>query len=168
VRLVRDVLRRLLVWLAAAHPEITDPSQLTRAHAEEFLGWLAAQRNIQTGAPLTAGHRSSVVTLLATFLADTAAWGWTDVPGRLLLTRADIPKLPQALPRYLPRPELDRLMAAVDVLPGRAPAGRAAAGAVERRSPRRVPPGSPWTAWTTTPTAIRGCGSLSARATPSG
>ena len=51
VRHARDALRRLLVWLAQAHPELTNLAQLRREHAEEFLRWLAEQRNSHTGAP---------------------------------------------------------------------------------------------------------------------
>lgn len=39
------------------------------------------------------------------------------MPGRVLFTRADIPKTPKTLPRFLPAHELDALMGAVEVLP---------------------------------------------------
>jgi integrase len=117
VRHARDALRRLLVWLAETHPEIGTLAELTRAHAEEFLRWLGAQRNSQTGEPLALTTRRSIVTLIAGFVNDTAAWKWDEVPGRVIFTRADIPKTPKTLPRYLPQHELDALMAAVDQLP---------------------------------------------------
>lgn len=117
VRHARDALRRLLVWLAEAHPEIVTLAELTREHAEEFLRWLGQQCNSFTGAPLALTTRRSIITLLAGFVNDTATWKWDDVPGRVLFTRADIPKTPKTLPRFVPDHELDVLMAAVDQLP---------------------------------------------------
>jgi integrase len=117
VRHFRDALRRLVEWLAAAHPEITNLAQLHREHAEQFLRWLGAQTNQHTGAPLTLGTRRSVVTLLARFVNETAAWQWDNVPGRVLFTRGDIPKIARTLPRFIPDHELASLMTAVDQLP---------------------------------------------------
>jgi integrase len=117
VRLARDALRRLLAWLAEAHPEVQTLAELTREHAEEFLRWLGTQRNKWTGEPLALTTRRSVITLITGFVADTASWKWADVPGRVIFTRADIPKTPKPLPRYLPQHELDALMAAVHRLP---------------------------------------------------
>ncbi|MFF3062183.1 tyrosine-type recombinase/integrase, partial [Streptomyces sp. NPDC057909] len=53
---------------------------------------------------------------LLQFFRETSQWGWSDVPGRPLLGRSDMPKLPSALPRFIPRAELDRLMEAVEEL----------------------------------------------------
>lgn len=117
VRHFRDALRRLIVWLGQAHPEITNLDQLHREHAEEFLRWLGEQTSQLTGAPLTPGTRRSVVTLLARFVNETAAWGWHDVPGRVLFTRGDIPKVAKTLPRFIPDHELAALMTAVEALP---------------------------------------------------
>ena len=117
VRHARDALRRLLVWLAAAHPEVTTLAALNREHAEEFLRWLGAQHNSYTGAPLALTTRRSIITLLAGFVTETARWKWDDVPGRVIFTRGDVPKTPKTLPRFIPDHELDTLMAAVDKLP---------------------------------------------------
>ena len=57
-----------------------------------------------------------MITLLARFVNETAAWGWDDVPGRVLFVRGDIPKTPRTLPRFIPDHELAALMAAVDQL----------------------------------------------------
>ena len=50
-------------------------------------------------------------------MTETAAWGWDDVPARVLFTRADIPKIPKPLPRFIPDHELAKLMTAVEQLP---------------------------------------------------
>jgi integrase len=117
VRHARDALRRLLAWLAGAYPEMETLADLTRRHGEEFLRWLGVQRNTFTGAPLSLTHRRTTITLISSFVNDTASWQWEDVPGRVLFTRADIPKTPMTLPRFLPDHELVALMDAVDRLP---------------------------------------------------
>ncbi len=63
--------------------------------------------------------RRIVVTLITRFVTETAAWGWDDVPARVLFTRGDIPKIPKPLPRFIPDHELAKLMIAVDELPNR-------------------------------------------------
>lgn len=57
------------------------------------------------------------ITSLTQFVAETAAWQWDDVPGRVLFTRADHPPIPHSVPRFIPDHELVALMAAVDRLP---------------------------------------------------
>ncbi|MDP8928267.1 MAG: hypothetical protein M3O70_06745 [Actinomycetota bacterium] len=80
VRHFRDALRRLVGWLATAHPEITNLDQLHREHAEQFVRWLGTQTNQHTGAPLTLSTRRSVVTLLARFVNETAACSGVTYP----------------------------------------------------------------------------------------
>jgi len=116
VRHARDALRRLVTWMTVAHPEMASLADLHREHAEEFLRWLGAQTNQQTGAPLSVSFRRSVVTLITRFVTETAAWGWDGVPARVLFTRADIPKIAKPLPRFIPDHELVALMAAVHQL----------------------------------------------------
>jgi len=50
VRHSRDALRRLVTWMAQAHPEMNSLADLHREHAEEFLRWLGAQTSQHTGA----------------------------------------------------------------------------------------------------------------------
>lgn len=78
---------------------------------------LARERTSQhTGVPLTMTTRRSVIMLLTRFINETAAWQWDAVPGRVLFTRGDIPKIPKTLPRFIPEHELAALMTAVDAL----------------------------------------------------
>lgn len=116
VRHFRDALHRLVRWLSVEHPDIVSLDQLHREHAEGFLRWLGAQTSTHTGAPLALTTRRSVITLLARFVNETAAWGWDDVPGRVLFVRGDIPKTPKTLPRFIPDHELTALMSAVEQL----------------------------------------------------
>ena len=108
VRHSRDALRRLVTWMAAAHPEMTSLADLHREHAEEFLRWLGTQTSQHTGAPLSVSFRRSIITLITRFVTETAAWGWDDVPARVLFTRADIPKITQPAAPVHPRPRTRR------------------------------------------------------------
>ena len=116
VRHARDALRRLVTWMAQAHPEMSSLADLHREHAEEFLRWLGTQTSQHTGVPLSVSFRRTVVTLITRFVTETAAWGWDDVPARVLFTRADIPKITKPLPRFIPDHELAALMTTVDRL----------------------------------------------------
>jgi len=116
VRHFRDALHRLVRWLGVEHPDVVSLDELHRSHAEGFLRWLGSQNNTHTGAPLALTTRRSVITLLARFVNETAAWGWDDVPGHVLFVRGDIPKTPKTLPRFIPDHELVALMAAVEQL----------------------------------------------------
>jgi integrase len=117
VRHARDALRRLVTWMREAHPEMTSLAELHREHAEEFLCWLGTQVSQHTGAPLSISLRRTVITWITRFVTETAAWGWDDVPDRVLFSRTDIPKTSRPLPRFIPDQELAALMAAVDQLP---------------------------------------------------
>ncbi len=116
VRHAHNALRRLVTWMADAHPEMASLADLHREHAEEFLCWLGAQTSQHTGAPLSVSFRRTTITLITRFLTETAAWGWDDAPVRVLYTKADIPKIARPLPRFIPDHELAALMSAVDQL----------------------------------------------------
>ncbi|MBL3670097.1 site-specific integrase [Streptomyces sp. M2CJ-2] len=91
-------------------------TQLERRHIEGFMAHLHEHINARTGRPLTARSRHTYLSPLLQFFRETSQWGWNDVPGRPLLGGSDMPKLPSALPRFIPRAELDRLMAAIEEL----------------------------------------------------
>jgi len=46
VRHSSDALRRLVTWMAQAHPEMHSLADLHREHAEEFLRWLGTQAGL--------------------------------------------------------------------------------------------------------------------------
>ncbi|MGH3247010.1 MAG: tyrosine-type recombinase/integrase [Trebonia sp.] len=90
--------------------------ELTRDHIEGYLAHLHDYVNPRSGKPLAARSRHIYVSPLLQFSRETSQWGWDDVPSRPLLSRSDLPKVPSRLPRFIPRQELDRLMAAVEEL----------------------------------------------------
>jgi integrase len=117
VRLAREALRRLVNWLVGNRPQLTSLAQLDRRTVEDYLQWLPTCVSQQTGQPLVRSTRANEISAIGAFCRDTATWGWVDVPGRPLLTRRDTPHRTKALPRFVPRHELDAIMSAVNDLP---------------------------------------------------
>ena len=106
-------------YLAAACPQVSSLTQLTRGHIEEFLAynhkrpWRGRVARDQPVSPVVS--KRTVIDLRC-FFDDLALWGWAERPPRRLLFPADIPRLDKPLPRALP-PDADRdLMAAIGQL----------------------------------------------------
>jgi integrase len=96
---------RLLVRL---DPDLTSLADLDRQrHIEPFLQDVAGARHRFTGAPLSASERRSRIQLIGRMLSTIAEWGWAEAPSRRLIFARDVPRLPRALPRYIP-PDADR------------------------------------------------------------
>lgn len=94
--------------LAGLDPDLTSLADLDRQrHIEPFLQDVAAARHRFTGAPLSASERRSRIQLIGRMLSAIAEWGWPEAPARRLIFARDVPRLPRALPRYIP-PDADR------------------------------------------------------------
>lgn len=110
-------IRVLCDWLAEHHPDVDRLDRLDRCrHIEPFLAWARSRprrgNNGRGRTVSTTGFHYDVVDLRV-FFEDIAEWGWASQPARRLLFLADLPRLPEPLPRALP-PNVDRdLMAAV-------------------------------------------------------
>jgi len=88
-------------------------------HIEPYLAAVAAAINPRTGAVLSASERRSRILTVGRLIDDINEWGWVEAPGRKLVFARDVPRLPRALPRYLP-PDADRrLSAALRASPNR-------------------------------------------------
>jgi integrase len=95
-------------FLTAHDPALTSLAGLGRQrHIEPYLAAVAAARNPRTGATLSASERRSRILTVARLVDDINEWGWAEAPGRKLVFARDVPRLPRALPRYLP-PDADR------------------------------------------------------------
>jgi len=113
-------IRVLTDWLAEHHPSVARLDQLTRTdHIEPFLAWA---RHRPWRGPNGDGRTVSLTQFhhdiidLRVFFEDIAEWGWASSPQRRLIFLADLPRLPQPLPRGL-APDADRdIMAAVNGL----------------------------------------------------
>ena len=98
-------------FLAACDPALASLAALDRQrHIEPYLAAVAAARNPRTGTVLSASERRSRILTVGRMIDDTIEWGWQEAPGRRLIFARDIPRLPRALPRYLP-PDADRALA---------------------------------------------------------
>ena len=55
----------------------------------------------------------SNISTLNVFFRDITGWGWEDAPSRPLLSHTDIPKRAVRLPRYIPPPQLEKVLIAI-------------------------------------------------------
>jgi integrase len=113
VRHMRDATRRLVEWVREAHPATTSFDQMDRVHAEAFLTALSTATNSRTGKLLAISTVKDTVARLARMFADVTAWAWEGAPSYPLITRHDIPRLPKALPRYIPKDQLEQITDAI-------------------------------------------------------
>ena len=99
-------------FLAACDPALDSLAGLDRQrHIEPWLAAVAAARNPRTGTVLSASERRSRVLTVGRMIDDIIEWGWAEAPARRLIFARDVPRLPRALPRYLPA-DADRALAA--------------------------------------------------------
>jgi integrase len=99
-------------FLADHDPALTSLAALDRQrHIEPYLAAVAAAANPRTGTTLSVSERCSRVLTVGRLIDDINEWGWAEAPGRKLIFARDVPRLPRALPRYLP-PDADRRLSA--------------------------------------------------------
>ncbi|QNK80520.1 site-specific integrase [Nakamurella sp. PAMC28650] len=107
-------------FVTAADPALTSLAQLDRQrHIEPYLAAVAAARNPHTAAALSASERRSRILTVGRMIDDIIEWGWSEAPTRRLIFPKDIPRLPRALPRYLPADQDRALAAALQASPNR-------------------------------------------------
>jgi len=106
-------LRTFGAWLTSAYPLIVSFAEVDRAHVLAYIQALELHVSAKSKQPLSIRTRHGYLETLGTFLRDVVAWGWDDVPSRQLLTARDLPKRVQRVPRYIPEPDLSRLMEAI-------------------------------------------------------
>ena len=98
-------------FLGATDPELSSLAALDRRrHIEPWLAALAERKSQRDGVPLSVGDRRNRVLTLGRFFADIAEWEWPEAPSRRLVFSRDVPRRPQALPRYLTL-DVDRRLA---------------------------------------------------------
>ncbi|VAZ81072.1 Tyrosine recombinase XerD [Mycobacterium persicum] len=117
---IAGCLRHFAQFLTEVDPPLTSLEGLDRQrHIEPYLAAVATARNPRTGTTLSASHRRFRILTVARLIDDINEWGWAEAPGRKLVFARDVPRLPRALPRYLP-PDADRrLSAALHASPNR-------------------------------------------------
>jgi integrase len=107
-------------YLARAHPGLKSLASLDRRkHIEPYLNEVGTALNHRTGSPIAASTAKSRVQSLGRFLDAMAEWGWPEAPPRRLVFPRDAPRLPYALPRYLPPEDERALLSALERSPNR-------------------------------------------------
>lgn len=113
----RAGLRRLAMWLTQRHPTVESLAGLTRTDLLDFMAWLHQQRKIKhPDQPLGDAYRRGIISEVTVFFRYAAHAEWPDVPARPVLTRMDIPRAIQRVPRYIPEHQLEPLMTAIRTL----------------------------------------------------
>ena len=113
---LRLALRRFVLWVADRHPEVETFTALTRTHVSDFLNELVTMPLPRSRRPPSVATRRHHVTALESFLRESAAMGWEDVPRHALVSGRDKPRLLSRVPRFIPDDELARLMDAIRAL----------------------------------------------------
>ena len=110
-------MRQFVDWIEQTHPEIETFAEVTREHIlVEYAEVLNTRLGLLTSRPLASSSKCQILTKVAQFFREVSSWGWENVPPRPLLLPGDLPKRPLRTPRYIPEPELERLMGAVRTL----------------------------------------------------
>ncbi len=107
-------------FLLSIDPDLSSLAELDRQrHIEPYLTSVANATHWHTGARLSASERRSRIQTVGHMLEEITEWSWKEGPSRRLIFDRDSPRLPRALPRYLP-PDIDRrLVRALEVWPNR-------------------------------------------------
>jgi integrase len=105
-------LARFARTITQADPQLSSLAGLDRQrHIEPYLADVATAINPRTGTVLSASERRNRILTTGRMIDDIIEWGWREAPARRLIFSRDVPRLPRALPRYLP-PDADRALAA--------------------------------------------------------
>jgi site-specific recombinase XerD len=115
VKRAKRELLKFIDWLATAYPWVESWREVTRDQVMEYATALNTMINTR-GKPYAAQTKYGLLSRLSVFFQDTISWEWEDVPNRPPLLHGDLPKLPKALPRYIPQEELAQLVPAIRAL----------------------------------------------------
>jgi integrase len=113
---LRLALRRFVLWIAERHPEVKGFGALTRAHVAAFLDELAKAPLPKSRRVPSVATRRHHITALESFLRESAAMGWEDVPRHTVVSGRDKPPVLFRVPRFIPEDELTQLMVAIRAL----------------------------------------------------
>lgn len=115
VKRAKRELFKFIDWLATAYPLVESWRDVTRDQVMEYANALHAMINTR-GKLYAAQTKYGLLSRLSVFFQDTISWEWKDVPTRPPLLHGDLPKLPKAIPRYIPQEELAQLVPAIRAL----------------------------------------------------
>lgn len=113
----RRELRLIVDWLLHEHRDMSTLAELHRQDIEAYLEHLATAPRPKHDRPVGIATRRQIISFLRQFFAETTEWDYDDVPGRQLISRADSPRAPSHIPRFIPDQELAAAMQAIRDLP---------------------------------------------------
>jgi len=107
----RGGLRRFGLWLDTERPQIDSLDQLNRADLVAFMESVHRLRKIKyPDEPLSRAYRAGIISTVAVFFRHAAVAEWDDVPARPLITHADMPRVVERVPRFIPEDQLGPVM----------------------------------------------------------
>ncbi len=102
-------------FLASHDPDLESLAGLDRQqHIEPYLNSVAHAVSAKTGTAITVADQDRRIRAVGHMLAEITEWGWDDAPTRTLIFRADYPRRPRPLPRYVPVDADRRLTATLE------------------------------------------------------
>jgi hypothetical protein len=97
---VKGALREFALWLRDRAPEVQAVRDLRRSHIERYKRHLAERPN-RRGQRLSQRTIAGALGTLRTCLERLGEWDGEDAPVRMLMFPGDVPKLDDALPRFI-------------------------------------------------------------------
>ena len=113
-----EVLASFCAYLVAEHPEVNSFADVGRLYIEAYKAHLA-RRTAPGGTPLKPNTRRVHLTMVRVFFDRIIEWGYPDAPAFTPVFRADLPKVPEPLPKALDDAASARFLAAVAQDPDR-------------------------------------------------
>ena len=95
-----EVLASFCAYLVAEHPEVNSFADVGRLYIEAYKAHLA-RRTAPGGTPLKPNTRRVHLTMVRVFFDRIIEWGYPDAPAFTPVFRADLPKVPEPLPKAL-------------------------------------------------------------------
>lgn len=108
--------QRFLEHLATVAPEVQTFAGVKHDHIMSWMDAMTTEVSSKTRRPLATRSQRERVVRLAQFFKDAEDWAWPGIPRWPLVAKRDLPRVPECVPRYIPRADLERLMAAVRTL----------------------------------------------------
>lgn len=103
-------INKFALWLDDNYPNIKSYAEVSRNIINEYIAHLHEHGSNKFGKPYSPNAIRNFVIGIKAFFDEALAWGYQDVPQKRVVFEYDLPKHPKALPRYIPEPDLSKLM----------------------------------------------------------
>lgn len=107
-----EVLASFCAYLVCEHPEVKSFADVGRGQLESYKAHLVA-RGTAWGTPLKPNTRRLHLGMVRVFFDRIIEWGYPDAPAFTPVFRADMPKVPETLPKALDDAAAARFLAAI-------------------------------------------------------